>query len=61
VGLIDDIKNIEMKVNATPTTNEKVLILETAILSEREKIFKLQNSIIPAFNLSKNACQELTN
>ena len=46
---------------AAGSVGEKVSLLENAIVSERETVFALSNSIVPPFNLSKNACQELTN
>lgn len=58
---MSNISEIEAKVSKVNSTDEKVIILENAILSERERIFEIQNEIIPPFNLSKNACQELTN
>ncbi len=33
LNLIDDIKNVESKVNASTNTSEKVIVLENAILS----------------------------
>jgi|JI9StandDraft_1071089.scaffolds.fasta_scaffold248643_1 peptidoglycan hydrolase CwlO-like protein len=59
-NLIEDIQAVEVKVNATSDTNEKVILLEKAVTSERQKIHDLQTQIAPAFSLSKNSCQQLT-
>jgi hypothetical protein len=59
--LISNITALDTKVKVAGSVGEKVGLLENAIISERETVFELSNSIVPAFNLSKNACQELTN
>lgn len=60
-SLIGNITSLDKNVKAAATVGEKVALLENAIISERETVFALSNSIVPPFNLSKNACQELTN
>lgn len=60
-ALIGSISTLDAQVKGSATVGEKVTLLENAIISERETVFALSNSIIPPFNLSKNACQELTN
>jgi hypothetical protein len=60
-SLISNISDIDGRVRATSNVSLKVQLLENAILSERETVFSLSNSIVPPFNLSKTACQELTN
>lgn len=60
-SLISNISSLDKQVKAAASVGEKVSLLENAIVSERETVFALSNSIVPPFNLSKNACQELTN
>ncbi len=60
-SLISNITALDTKVKAAGSVGEKVGLLESAIISERETVFELSNSIVPPFNLSKNACQEMTN
>lgn len=47
---------VEKNVSRTPDVSEKVLLLERAILSEREKVFNMQTALIPPFTFSKTAC-----
>lgn len=56
-SLIGNITDLDGKVKAASKVSDKVGLLENAIVSERETVFSLSNSLIPPFNLSKNACQ----
>lgn len=60
-SLISNITDLDSKVKSASKVSDKVNLLENAIISERDTVFSLSNSMIPPFNLSKNACQELTN
>lgn len=54
--LITNITAIEKAINSTTDRDQKIMILENAITSERETVFELSKIIIPPFNISKNGC-----
>lgn len=60
-GIVQNLSTIESNLNQTTNNSQKVIILENAIISERQQVFNLSNSIIPPFNLSQSACQQMTN
>ena len=55
--LISNVTDIESQVDQAVSTQQKVIILENAIESEREDVFNMSTALIPPFNLSKTACQ----
>ena len=59
-GLVNNLTTVQNSLDNTTNNTEKVLILEKAIIRERQQVFKISNDIIPPFNLSKTACQQLT-
>lgn len=58
--LLDNVTNVEKSVQATDSTDEKIQILENAIISERESVFELSKTIIPPFNVSRQSCEKMT-
>ena len=58
--LVKHLHNISSQLNSTTNTSLQVSILEQSITSEHQKIFQMQQALIPPFNLSKTSCQQLT-
>lgn len=58
--LLDNVTQLEVEINATQDTDEKIMLLENAIISERESVFELSKTIIPPFNISKQSCEKMT-
>ena len=58
--LLDNVSQLEVQINGTNNTDEKIMILENAIISERESVFELSKTIIPPFNISKQSCEKMT-
>lgn len=58
--LLTNLSQIEKSLNSTSNIDQKVIILENAIISERESVFELSKIIIPPFNISKSGCEKMT-
>lgn len=59
-GIMDNINKIDQEVSDAKNVDDKILILENAIVSERDQIFELSTEIIPPFNISKASCEKMT-
>ena len=58
--LLNNVSKIENELAGSNNTDQKIMILENAIISERESVFELSKIIIPPFNISKNSCEKMT-
>ena len=58
--LVVNVTEVEKRYNKSDSTSEKVLIMEKAIVSERQQIYEIEKVLIPDFNLSRAACDQLT-
>ena len=55
-----DLERITNSLKATESEEEKVGILEDAVLRHRELVFQSSKTLIPAFEVAKNTCKQLT-
>ena len=55
-----DLEKVTAKLTSTTNDEEKVGILEDAVARHRELVFQSSKTLIPAFNVSKCACEDLS-
>ena len=59
-NLLSNITSIEKAVADADSTEDRIVVLEAAIKSERQSVYELSTTIIPAFNLSRSSCEQMT-
>ena len=55
-----DLERVTNTLKTTEEDEKKVDILEDAVTRHRELIFQSSKTLIPAFDVAKSTCQELT-
>ena len=59
-ALVKNVVSFQAQFNATQNVTAKIDLLQTAITNESLKMAQLQQSIMPSYNNSIPACQDLT-
>jgi hypothetical protein len=59
-ALMSNISRIDASLNGTPSVDEKIAILENAIISERYTVFNMSKILIPPFNVTRSGCEQMT-